>query len=195
MSFLSLPTFRFPEDTCIAQAQPEIGRPVELESDALLVMTDLTQVKAATVDPSASLHVAERMMIQQGVRMLFVVSKFPCIEGLITTTDLLGEKPMRLINKRNIRHEDLCVQDVMTALPKLDALDFDQLKASTVGDLVETFKHIGRNHMLVVESSSSHSFSRIRGVLSRAQLERQLGAPIDAIEIANTVAELEQALA
>jgi len=49
-------------------------------------MTDLTQVKAATTHPTTSLRQAEQMMIFQGVRMLFVVTEMPSIEGLITAT-------------------------------------------------------------------------------------------------------------
>ena len=35
----TLPTFRFPEGTCIAQAQPPMGQPVTLASPARAVMT------------------------------------------------------------------------------------------------------------------------------------------------------------
>ena len=70
----ALPTFRFPDGTCIAQAQPRQHPAVTLESPALSVMTDLTEVRAATVAPGMSLHQAELEMIHQGVRMLFVVA-------------------------------------------------------------------------------------------------------------------------
>jgi CBS domain containing-hemolysin-like protein len=195
MAYAALSTFRFPATTRIAQAQPKAARPVDLSSPALEVMTDLTQVKAATIDPSTSLHSAEQMMIQQGVRLLFVVTEFPSIEGLVTSTDLLGEKPLRLISQRNVRHEELCVADVMTELSLLDALDYEELKSATVGALVETFIKVGRNHMLVVQAESAQGAARIRGVLSRSQLERQLGVAIAAVEVANTFAEIEKALA
>ena len=84
----ALPTFRLESGISIAQAQPWSSASVTLQSPALAVMTDLTQVKAATTQPGTSLRQAEQMMIYQGVRMLFVVSDMPSLEGLITTTDL-----------------------------------------------------------------------------------------------------------
>jgi len=190
----ALATFRLPPDTCIAQAQPAGSGSVTLDAPALQVMTDLTQVKAATVDPKTPLHIAEQMMIHQAVRMLFVVSQFPCVEGLITTTDLLGEKPMRLIGQRNVRHEELTVADIMSDLSMLDAIDFDGLAKARVAHVVETFRKVGRNHLLVVQSATPQSPPRIRGVLSRTQLERQLGVSIAAVEVASTFAEIEAAL-
>src|SRR4051794_12324902 len=93
-----LPTFRLEPGTAIAQASPPSHRPVEIDSPALDVMTDLTQVKAATVSPSTTLRQAEQTMVYLGVRMLFVVSDMPAIEGLITATDLQGEAQMRLVH-------------------------------------------------------------------------------------------------
>lgn len=195
MNETALPTFRFPQDTCIAQAQPRVKGSVTLMSSGLEVMTDLTEVRAATIDPGTKLGAAEQMMIHQGVRLLFVVRDFPCVEGLITSTDLLGDKPMRLVHQRNVRHEDLCVADVMTDLSSLDVIDHGDLKSATVGRVVGTFRKFGRNHLIVVEGATAHSSARIRGVLSLTQLERQLGYPIASTEIASTFAEIEQALA
>ena len=38
-------------------------------------------------------------MIYQGVRMLFVVTEMPSIEGLVTATDLHGDKAMRVVSR------------------------------------------------------------------------------------------------
>lgn len=195
MTESALSTFRFPEDTCIAQAQPRIKGGVTLTSPGLDVMTDLTEVRAATVDPKTTLDAAEQMMIHQGVRLLFVVHSFPCVEGLVTSSDLLGEKPLRLVHQRNVRHEDLCVADVMTGLSLLDAIEYRDLKDASVARVVATFRKFGRKHLLVVEGASEQNAARIRGVLSLTQLERQLGCSISSGEIASTFAEIEQALA
>jgi signal-transduction protein with cAMP-binding, CBS, and nucleotidyltransferase domain len=195
MAVLKLRTFRFPEHTCIAQAQPPgVGR-VHEESPALSVMTDLAQVKAATIDPAMPLTQAEQVMIHQGVRLLFVVRDFPCVDGLVTAADLVGEKPMRLVNQRNLRHDELCVADVMTTLPQLDALEYAALQEATVADVIAAFRQFGRSHLLVVQDPTPQAMACIRGVISRAQLERQLGRAIEAAEIADTFAQLERALA
>jgi len=177
MTASALTTFRFPADTCIPQAQPKNAAGVTLASPALDVMTDLAQVRAATIDPTTSLAKAEQTMIQQGVRSLFVVSEFPCVEGLVTAADLLGDKPMRLINQRNLHRQDLSVQDVMTRLNDLDALDYNELKDATVAEVIATFKKVvaGTTHLLVVQAATAKGPARIRGVISITQIERQLG--------------------
>lgn len=195
MTALALTTFRFPDQTCIAQAEPQFRGAVTLASAGLEVMTDLTMVKAATVEPGTPLATAEQMMIHQGVRLLFVVSHYPCVEGLVTAADLVGDKPLRLLHDRNVRHVDLCVSDVMTGLSGLDALDYDSLTSADVGRVVATFKKFGRSHLLVVQGATRDTPARIRGVLSLTQLERQLGRTIMTIEIASTFAEIEKALA
>ena len=178
MNEFALTTFRFPENTCIPQAQPKIAGGVTFASAGLEVMTDLAQVKAATIDPETMLDKAEQAMIQQGVRSLFVMSEFPCVEGLVTATDLIGEKPMRLVNQRNVQRQDLRVADVMTRLSLLDALDYDELKTANVGEVIATFKKIGHTHLLVVQAATEKGPARIRGVISITQIERQLGRAV-----------------
>jgi CBS domain containing-hemolysin-like protein len=190
----ALPTFRLEPGVSIAQAQPWRLTPVTLESPALDVVTDLTLVKAATTHPSTPLRQVEQMMIYQGVRMLFVVTEMPAIEGLITTTDLRGDKPMRVVHERGLRYDDLCVADVMTELAMLDAIDHDRMRLASVGNVIATLKRFGRNHLLVVDGTTDQAARRIRGVISRSQIERQLGATIDITPIASSFSEIERAL-
>jgi len=191
----ALTTRRLERGTSITQAHPSQSAPVKPDSPALAVMTDLAQVKAASTSPSTSLRQAEQIMIYQGVRMLFVVSEMPAIEGLITTTDLVSDRQLRVVHDRHMRYDDLCVADVMTPLAMLDAIDFAELKAATVSNLIATLKQLGRNHVLVVEAVPETGRQRVRGVISRTQIERQLGSPIDVTEVATSFAELGQMLA
>jgi len=190
----ALPTFRLEPGISMAQAQPQNSTSVRLESPALEVMTDLTQVKAATTHPATSLAQAEQMMIYQGVRMLFVVSDMPSLEGLITTTDLSGDRAMRIVSERHVRHDELSVADVMTPLSALDAIGFERMGPATVGNVIATLKRFGRNHLLVVQAATEQTPQRVRGVISRAQIERQLGATIDIAQIASSFSEIERAL-
>jgi CBS domain-containing protein len=190
----ALPTSRLRAGTVIAQAREVQTKPVTLDSPALDVMTDLTQNKAATTSPSTTLRQAEQIMIYQGVRMLFVVSDMPAIEGLVTATDLHGDMQMRLVEQRGVRYDELCVADVMAGLSVLDAIDYDLMKSATVGNVIATLRRHGRNHLLVVEGPTAHTPLRVRGVISRTQIERQLGSPVPVTEVANTFAEVVQML-
>ena len=190
----ALPTFKLDAGTFIAHANPGHDGPVSLDSPALEVMTDLTLVKAATTQPGTSLRQAEQMMILQGVRMLFVVTDAPSFEGLVTTTDLRGDKQMRAVHDRGLHYDDLCVADVMTELSLIDAIDLARMKSAVVGNVIATLQRFGRNHLLVVEAASASAPRRVRGVISRSQIERQLGAPITITPIASSFSEIERAL-
>jgi CBS domain-containing protein len=190
----ALPAFRLERGTRLAQALPTDNGPVTLASPALSVMTDLTKVKAATTHPRTTLRQAEQAMIYQGVRMLFVVTDMPLIEGLITATDLGGDKQMRVVHERHLPYDELCVADVMTEFGELDAIDYAQIQAATVGNAVATLQRLGRNHLLVVEPATARLAGRVRGVISRSQIERQLGRAITITPIANSFSEIERAL-
>ena len=195
MTANALPTFRLDEGVSIAQATPWNQAPVTLDSPALAVMTDLTLVKAATIQPGTTLRQAEQMMIYQGVRMLFVVSDMPTFVGLVTTIDLHGTRQMSLVHERGARYDELTVADVMTPLSLLDAIDHDRIARAQVGDLIATLRRFGRNHLLVVQAATDSTPRRVRGVVSRAQIERQLGEPIALTPIAENFSEIERALA
>jgi CBS domain-containing protein len=190
----ALPTRRLEPEATIVQAQPWHSAPVTLFSPALSVMTDLTKVKAATTSPTTTLRQAEQTMIYQGVRMLFVVGRMPALLGLITSHDISGDRAVRIAQQRRLRFDELTVADVMTSLTMLDAIDHDAVKTATVNNLIATLKVHGRDHLLVVDGGSAGAPLRVRGVVSRAQIERQLGARIDVVEVAGSFAELEQML-
>lgn len=195
MESTALPTFRFANGTCIAQAQPRQLLPVTPESPALSVMTDLTDVRAATVSAELTLDQAEQTMIHQGVRMLFVVEKMACVDGIITLAMLQGDKPLKLVQQRGVRRTDLCVADVMSKLSDLDVLDLAALDHATVADVVLVLQRFGMPHLLVAEPATLQGPTRIRGIISHTQVERQLGKPLPTLPVARTFAEIELALA
>lgn len=195
MNHSVLTTFRFPEGTCIPQAQPVVGQPITLQSPGVSVMTDLTTVRAATTSPDTPLTQARQSMIHQGVRLLFVVSDLPCVDGLITSTDLEGERPMQVISQRGVKYDELLVTDVMSPLAMLDVIDFDELSHTDVAKVIATLRHVGRRHMLVVERARADRAACVRGVISHTQIERQLGQSLDLLDLAGTFAEIRQSLA
>jgi CBS domain-containing protein len=194
MSAHALPTFRFPEGSCIAQAQVKPATSVTSDSPAIEVMTDLTLVKAATITSKITLSQAEKVMIQNSVRLLFVSDDMPCLHGIVTSTDIQGPLALQLSRERQIPHNDLMVGDVMTPLAELDAIELNVLKRSTVSHVVATLRQFGRHHLLVVEDATPTSPARVRGIISEAQVQRQLGTDLHQTTIATTFAEIGRAL-
>lgn len=166
---------------------------VELDDPAERVMTDLDLVAAATIYPKATLDEAEQRMIASSVRMLLVNDAERCVVGVITATDILGEKPMQLVQRSGGRREELQVEDLMTPLGDLQVMRLSDVKRARVGDVVATLNKAGRQHTLVVDDTDD--VEDIRGIFSSTQIARQLGRPVEIDGRAQSFAELEAALA
>lgn len=163
---------------------------VDLEDSAMEVMTDLSQVTAISVNPCASLQNAQERMITSNVQLLFVTNQHHEVMGIVTRNDLSGEKAMQHVAEAGGKMDDVMVRDIMTPRIKLEALRMDEVARSRVGDLVETFKRMGRQHALVIEPSGDQNKYIIKGILSTTQISKQLGQPIGSSHVAGSIADL-----
>ena len=180
------------ENAACTLAQPATN-PVTLDSPALEVMTDLSKVAAVTIEPSASVLSANEYMIARAVRSLFVTAADGHVLGLVTTTDVLGERPVRVSHARGVRRNELVVTDVMTPIDAIVAMRMEDVRAAKVGHVVASLKQAGRHHELVAEMRPGAGM-QIRGIFSASQIARQLGVPLQIAELARTFAEIEEAL-
>jgi len=171
-----------------------LSQKVTLESPAMAVMTDLERVMAVTIGPGNSIETANQRMIAAGVRLLLVVDVEQQILGLITANDILGEKPLKHLQRTGGTFNEILVRDVMTPQRELDVLRLRDVFRSRVGDIVATLKSFGRQHALVVETGEDGDTQRVRGIFSATQIGRQLGMTVAPGEIAGTFAELEAVL-
>ncbi|MDX1655356.1 MAG: CBS domain-containing protein [Candidatus Competibacteraceae bacterium] len=167
---------------------------VKENSPAVDVMTDLRQVTLIMVSPTTPVKMALERMINSKVRMLMVVDPDGTVRGLITSRDIEGERPMRIMEKSGARYDELLVRDIMTLKPKLDVLDMDDVLQAKVGDIISTLREINRQHAMVVDRDPDTGNLAVRGIFSLSQIGRQLGLNIDPSQRAFTFAELEEAL-
>lgn len=183
--------------------QPQAAR-VSTESPALEVMTDLARVGPATIRAQAPIDGANEFMRSRGVRLLLVVDEHDTVLGVLTAADLLGEKPTRLAVERGGRRDELTVAELMTPSELVEVVDLAAVEAARVGHVMETLRHAGRQHALVVDyepiaprSALERPVERamVRGIFSLSQVARQLGvAAPQPGEVARTFAEIEAAL-
>ncbi len=171
-----------------------LSQKITLESPAVAVMTDLEQVMAITIDPDVSIETANQYMIAAGVRLLLVVDGERHIFGLITASDVLGEKPLKHLQRTGGTFSEILVRDIMTPQEELDVLQLQDVRLARVGDIVSTLKYFGRQHALVVELEADRASQRVRGIFSATQIGRQLGVTVVPGEIATTFAQLEAVL-
>ena len=163
---------------------------MRVDSPALAVMTDLRQIPAATIDLEAPVDAANRFMIRRGVRLLLVSDDERRVLGLITSNDILGEKPVQFALERGIKRQEIRVRDIMTPCERLEVLHYADLIHAEVGHIVATLQRAGRQHALVIDMGGNGKTQTVRGIYSASQIARQLGVAIHTTEVAQTFAEI-----
>jgi CBS domain-containing protein len=153
-------------------------------------MTDLRRTTPATIRPQAPLAGANQFMITRGVRLLLVVDEREEVLGVITATDILGERPMRVAVERGLRRDELTVGDIMIPAQQVEVIALDEVAAARVGHVLETLRRTGRQHVLVIERERL-----VCGIFSLSQIARQLGVSLaSGGEVARTFSEIEAAI-
>lgn len=150
---------------------------VNLGDPAISVMSDLSKVSVVVVRPTVSMESANTKMIRYGVRMLLVLDTNDQVAGLLTATDILGEKPMRFLQNMGGTYADIMVRDIMTTQRDLEVLKIEDVKNAEVGQIVATLKKTGRQHGLVIQESEDGK-QTVCGIFSITQIARQLGSDV-----------------
>ncbi len=174
-----------------SQSLPE---KVKLSYPATDVMTDLNKVSVISVRSQTAMNKANAKMIKYGVRMLLVLDEDEQVAGLLTASDVLGEKPMRFLQTMGGTHADILVRDIMTPQSEMEVLGLDEVKDAKVGDIVASLKQAHRQHSLVVCGSTDVG-QLVCGLFSLTQIARQLGAQAQSFELAHTITEIEAVIA
>jgi CBS-domain-containing membrane protein len=110
-----------------------------------------------------------------GVRLLFVMNDAGQIIGLVTAKDIMGERPIQIIQQMRVSRADITVAAVMTPQPDICALDALAVRDARVGDIIETLNAQARQHALVVETDKATQSQRVIGMFSTSQISKLLG--------------------
>ena len=188
-----LPQIKAAEKPCYVMEIIDLES-ITADSPALQAMTDLSVVPTATTSPDQPLEQANSSMIQHGVRLLVVTGENGRIVGLITSTDILGQKPVQVAQQKGVKRGELKVADVMVPVGDIDILPFEEVRKARVGDVVATLQSAGRAHALVVTEGRDGQHL-LGGIFSASQIARQLGLPLQTHELARTFAEIEAVIA
>jgi len=164
-------------------------------SPAIEAMTDFLRVNVVTIGASESLVDANARMISRGVRLLIVSAPDDGVLGLITARDILGEKPMQIVQARGIKRDELTVSDLMTPVESIDTLYLSEVLNARVADILAALKKVGRQHILVEDNDPATGLPRVRGLFSATHIGRLLGVPVLGFDLPRTFAEIEAALA
>jgi len=193
-AYAPLPATAVERDVTYHEPSQSLPTRVTVDDQALDCMTDLQRVTAVTGHPDETIDVANERMRRRGVRLLLVVDEARRVKGVISASDVLGERPMQVVQSRGVRRADVLIRDVMTPEEELHVLQMEDVRLAKVGHIVSTLKAAGRQHAVVVDVDQ-RGRQKVRGIFSASQIARQLGVVIQTTEIARTFAEVEAMLA
>jgi len=164
---------------------------VHLDDPCYLVMTDFNQMKPHTVLHSESMDDALNEMKVQGVHLLLVKDEEGLIIGVIASEDIMGEKPILILQERRLPRKDILVKMLMTPIQKIPALNIESLQHAKVGNVVTTLKAINQHYLLVFEKNDDEEM--LRGIFTTSQISRQLHKDVaDSVAKAQTISELQK---
>ncbi len=202
--YQAIPIRELGEGTGFRRPTQSLSARVTLESHAIEVMTDLVRANPATIRPEAPIDAANQFMIKRGVRLLLVVDEGERVLGVVTATDILGEKAMRVAMDRAMKRGELTVGDIMTPAEQVEVLALSDVEGARVGHVLETLRRAGRQHALVVDFDviaprrlidRPATRTMVRGIFSLSQIARQLGVAVQTGgEVARTFSEIGTAL-
>ena len=198
---------------------PETPERVDLNDPAADVMTDFTHVSPRTTVVETPIDVALEYMKTAGVRSLLVIDDADNVIGLVSSYDIQGEKPIKLIEQSRLPRSGITIGQVMTPKDELVFVDMLRVRSAQVGHVVASLRELELRYLLVaqvgeqeeapleglpdtymrgsewesVKIPSRASDRRwIRGLFSAAQVSRQMGVDLmTVITPAHSLSELE----
>jgi CBS-domain-containing membrane protein len=166
---------------------------VHLESPAIAVMTDFKSVNPVTTRAEVPIDDALKKMKTAGVRLLFVVDDADRIIGLITAKDIMGERPIKIIEQHRVPRAAITVAMLMRAQPDVQVIDIERVRRAQVGDVVATLRALARQHALVVEIDPATGAHSVVGMFSTSHISKLVGRDVtENVRPAHSFAEIVQ---
>jgi len=165
---------------------PDSHDNIDLYSPALEIFTDFNTQQPLLLEQSVGLDTATELMQKAHVRLKLVIDSEERFRGVISLADLLSVKVMKAADVTGLKREDLTVADIMTHKDALRAINIEEFRHARIGDILQTMKHFGEQHVLVVDSADQS----IQGIISSSDIVRRLHVPVVISERANSFLEI-----
>ena len=158
---------------------------LNLSSCALKIVTDFTRRTPQVILKDVDVDHALFMMVNGHVRSKLVIDHDDTFLGVINSRDLTGRKVLTEAQKRNQSRNDLTVEDLMTKKSALRAMPYSMIENSKIGDVLETLKGLGHQHILLVDEKGG-----LRGMISASDIARALHIPVNILQTAHSFKEI-----
>ena len=158
------------------------------DDPAVSVMTDFRNTGVFSIRQDVTVDEALLYMKTAGVRFLFVKDDEDRLSGLVTSTDIQGEKPLRHIRESGASRHDVQIRHIMVPVDQWEVSAYADVEKARISHVVDSFKAAGRRHLVVTEKNV------VRGIFSATRVEQALGIRLEIVRTAKSFAEIESAL-
>lgn len=167
----TLELFNLPDHFSLANRDQENA--LTLSSPALEAMQDFRHQLPLTIEPGTSLEEARAIFHRAHVKLKLVINNTGEILGLLTLADISKYKEMKMQADGHDR-QLLTVNDMMTPVSQLKAVDYQSLEHATVGRLLNTLQYVGLQYCLVTNEQRD----QLIGIISADDVAARVHAPI-----------------
>lgn len=166
-----------------------------LDDAALDVMIDPIYHKANAIHGEADLDTALLAIKLSGIPLLLVTDQIQHVVGVVNSEDLLGERPLRVMQERILRRSEVLVKMVMTNQTDLAAVLLEDLRHAKVGNIIQTLREVKLPYLVIVKQDDNIQQQVICGLFSLSLLSKQLGFDVTSRAAeAHSFIELQQSL-
>ncbi len=160
-------------------AQPALPVPgsdpwyVAASDSAISVMTDFRERSSVTVLATTAIDAALDHMKHTGVRCAFATDDARTIVvGMITAYDIMGVKPMQLMQATEMPRGEITVRDLMQKVSDWRVAQMHDVLQANVGAIMKIFDDTRLTHIPVIEITAAES--QLRGMFSASKVRRVL---------------------
>ena len=159
----SLPVFKLTENNTYSHPheRPEL---VYCDDPASEIMIDFEHVKPLITSPRSSIDEANVDLQSSRTHVMLVVDVDKVV-GIVSSEDVLGEKPMQIIQERRVKRSEISVRAVMTPVEALIAINMEDLKHAKVGHILNTLAENKKHYALIVEINPESNEQIVHGLV------------------------------
>lgn len=155
--------------------QPEEFEDINASTPALAILTDFRSHKPHMMNSHLEATEALEVMRAEDVKIKLLVDDRKEFVGVISLDDLSHHQMLLKQMALHLKRDELLVRDLMHPRAQIRAIDYDQFRSASVGDLVSTLKKTHQEYLLVVDKEAHH----IRGIVSARDIASRLHAPVE----------------
>ena len=153
--------------------EPDLAHDMtHLEQPALAVFNDFHKYHVLKMLKCTPIDIAMQQMLDAEQKVCLVINSNHELEGILSSHDIAGEKPFKVMREEGKQRADVLVGEIMIPLSQLHCIDYASIKDAKVGQIMETLRQTHSEHMLVTACTTKEE--QIMGVFSAQEITKQI---------------------